>query len=509
MLIRILICVVVISATADVESNIAPVPLELKLMCAAKFDSDILGLYVENVTGSDHVIHIQCSVDGNKGDTLSFRTLQEHFHQFRGISIFLQIRCSNRGEISLPWPMKAQGLVGLVVYNCGMTQKYADFGSLELLTMPDFLRVLEIRNSAWLSDDTDFYKMINPEGLASLTSDYDCGQDSTIEYMVTSNVSYLFTTPSDGRTLAPDLPSDTRVQDNTYGSNQTFNISNQTMYTSSENKSSEDEFLNLLRSLQSLKLQCHFNKLKLLDESIPHVLPIHHFALMVLGATYPELKVMNYSFSGIRQLPEELQDFRKYFPKLELLDLSWNYLTEVEIGTRPRGVDGRFLTLDVRHNLISNLSVENISSWAMADGVLVDIRDNPIYCGCGMQPLLQKIQSGILFVGKLDKYSYIQEMRCAEPLGVRGLRLSEVTLACGKDNEVSSPSLDTDKTVNIIIVSTVAAVVVVVAALLVVVIVNLRLGSERFKRCLMDFSKSPLETDAEAGKDCQKTKEVF
>lgn len=513
MIVPMIRCVIIICVMSGVANGITPIPRDWRPMCTQKLDSNILELYVENVTSSGHVIDVFCNVDGSKGDKLLFRTLRDHLRQVRETSLFLQIRCSNGGVVSLPWPMKARGLVGLVVSNCVLTEKYADFGNPDISNTADSLRVLEIRNSAWLSDDSSLDKMTSAEGLASFTSDYDCGQDSTIEYLVNSNVSYVFPA-TDGGTAAPDAISDTsRNQAAFQDFDHTPIISNHTLNTASENKSNEDAFLKLLDNLQSLNLQCNYAKLKLLDESVPHVLPIQHFALLVQGAKYPELRTMNYSFAGIRKMPPELQDFRKYFPKLQQLDLSWNYLTEVELTASPRGADGRILKLDVRHNLITGISVDKLTAWSEAEDVILDIRDNPLRCGCEMQHAVQVIQSGTFFVGKLARYSYIQEMRCADPLEVRGQRLSEVILSCGGDNHVlDAPPASTrgiGATLDIVVGCTVAAVIILIAALLVLVLINLRLGSELFKKCFSDFSKTAPETVVEAGKVDFKTKDLI
>lgn len=513
------VCVLVICLMVEAATTGSVIPPSWRYMCSAKPDHEILGHYVGS---ADHVVRIECHVKGDTVNILNFQTLRDQLQKVEGVQIFLHVTCSNGGMISLPWPMKANGLVGLKVSECAMTGKYADFKNPEVSEIPDQLRVVDIRNSVWLIDDSAFQAISSPDGLASMTSDYDCGQDGTIEYMTTSNVSTLLfpkseetistptKTKTDGDVESMKLQSSNSASDSNDRTDSHAKKSNfQTMPTppgatdtsaTSENNatdSAEQEYTNMLNNLLSLDIKCNFKELRVIDESISQVMSVDHFLLMISGATYPELRVMNYSWSGIRNLPPELQNFGQYFPKLEYLDLSGNYLTEVHLKPPPRENPGVTLTLDARHNRIANIALTDVLEWASTDGVFVDVRENPLHCGCEMAELLQKMQSDSFFVSNLQKYAYLQELTCFTPARFRGQRLLEVQLECPLRNyfrgRLARSSLSRQFSPVIIGLSVVAGVVVVVAFVVTTVLIVVRRSSPDKMRKLSLRKDSQLE----------------
>ncbi|CAG5115591.1 unnamed protein product [Candidula unifasciata] len=494
-------CVLVGAVEAmDNNNNINPVPLGWEKMCTYRLDSEIVKLYTETAPSSGHVIRLQCHVAGNSEITWHFQTLRDWLRGIPGISVFVDVSCSNGGHISLPWPMKANGVVGVLVSGCILKGKYADFGNPDISLIPDQLRVLEIRNSVWLSDGSGYDILRSPAGLANLTSDYDCGQDSTIEYLVTNNVSDALeldnvrgkplTTDKQpvggfrldvnsflgglGASISDESQTETHLQ-SPYRTDEWMDVdldrsdeedsvhSLEFLFISNGQRrklndrglsiqpamappnsnppktklapelkttSASEEFKQLLQNLLSLDVKCNYEKLRILDESNPQLLPVDHFTLMVQGTRYPELRVMNYSRAGIREMPQELQDFRMYFPKLQYLDLSRNFLTKIPLTSRFGDVSGNSLTLDVRNNLIRSLSVEDLLLWAQNVDVFVDIRDNPFHCGCQMLQFLQKIKSESFFVDNLRRYKYIRDLQCASPPHLKGQKLSNISLSC-------------------------------------------------------------------------------
>lgn len=680
---RLLVCVFIGCVLARVaegayNNNINPVPFGWENMCTYRTDSEIVKSYTGATLPGSHVVHLQCHVAGNSENTWHFQTLRDWLRGIPGISVFVDVSCSNGGHISLPWPMRANGVIGIVVSGCLLSGKYADFGNPDIIHIPDQLRVLEIRNSVWLNDESGFERL--RRGLANLTSDYDCGQDSTIEYLVTNNVTdavelsivgshaaatqrqfrggfhldmngllglrsafisdssefeahsrdhyqtndwldfdvdisdreemhsfmgllspnlptgelndhennhpllsfFTFNIPnleSNGRQngmhsradplnfnlpvrefngrqdsiqsavglfnsklptrdlasgslnlhlptrdLAPgNLNSHLPTRDlasgnlnlhlptrdlapgslnshlptpdltpgnlNSHLSTHDLAHGNSNLLTrdltpdSDSPTSASAEFNELLQKLLALQVTCNYEKLRVLDESNPQLLPIQHFTLMVQGARYPELRVMNYSSAGIREMPQELQDFRMYFPKLQFLDLSRNFLTKIPLTSRFGDASGDSLTLDVRGNLISSISVDDLLLWAQNRDVFVDIRNNPLHCGCQMMNFLQKIKSEAFFAGNLRRYKYIRDLRCASPSHLRGQKLSEVNLRCTAEINLAAapknwePSSTVLSTTNIIIIGSLSAFVVISFVVLIVFfIVHNRVG---------------------------------
>lgn len=88
--------------------------------------------------------------------------------------------------VSLPWPMRAPGLVKLTVVNCGMLDKYADFNT-SAEQIPDSLRVLDVRDCTWLNKAEAVDRVIRNSEI--VTGEYECGQDSTVQFHLYRNVS--------------------------------------------------------------------------------------------------------------------------------------------------------------------------------------------------------------------------------------------------------------------------------------------------------------------------------
>ncbi|BFZ12913.1 hypothetical protein BsWGS_15952 [Bradybaena similaris] len=716
---RLLVCVFigcVLARAAEVaynNNNINPVPLGWENMCTYRTDSEIVKSYSDATQPGSHVVRLQCHVTGNAENTWHFQTLRDWLRGIPDISVFVDVSCSNGGQISLPWPMKANGVVGIIVSGCLLSGKYADFGNPDIFRIPDQLRVLEIRNSVWLNDESGYERL--RRGLVNLTSDYDCGQDSTIEYLVTNNVSdavelsivsshatathrqfkrgfhldvnrvlglsgasisdssefearsqdhYLasdwldmdldtsdredmhsfmglfspilptselndqesnhpllslfnFNIPELGstgrqngihsltdplkfnlpirelnarqdsihsagglsnsklpthglapgkfnshqptrdlvpgnlnshqptrdlvpgnlnshlptRNLAPgNLNSHLPTRDLSPGNlnshlptrnlapgnlnshlptrdlspgNLNSHLPTRNLAPESDGTTSASaEFNELLQKLLSLSVTCNYEKLRTLDESNPQLLPIQHFTLMVQGARYPELRVMNYSSAGIREMPQELQDFRMYFPKLQYLDLSRNFLTKIPLTSRYGEASVDSLTLDVRGNLISSISVDDLLLWAQNTDVFVDIRNNPLHCGCQMMHFLQKIKSEAFFAGNLRRYKYVRDLQCASPSHLRGKKLSEINLRCTAEINLAAapktwqPSAAVLSTTNIIIIGSLSAFLVISFIVLVVFfIVYNRLGKGTSKKHVVTNKSRELSQD--------------
>ena len=442
-------------------------------ICSFTQDGTILGLYVDNVTG-ERVFSVRCYV--GEHDVWSFSTLQAWLKGFAGFSVFLTVECDGRGTISLPWPMKARGLVGLKVTRCRLKEKYADVLNPDVSALPDQLRVMDMRDSVWLSDKGSFEFMIQPEVLMGMSADYDCGQDNTIEYMVISNVTdsldsgppTAFGDDSDtaigsvktssnkaekhigsagaSLELAPVSSTISRKSESTSNLNdllirqsQSPNMSN-TLAVSLVNPTSgtannvatsaESGYQELLKNIQLVQHTCVFKRLQLLDESYPSVMPVHHFSIMVQSGSYPELRTMNYSFSGLPEIPRELREFRTFFPKLAYLDLTKNLIRHVTLPKPPITARSQHLSLDLRYNHITHINLSMVQSWAAVKDVFVDVRFNPLDCDCHMDDLLRALKKTGFFKGPMAAYKYLKELRCYSPLSLRGKRISSIELSC-------------------------------------------------------------------------------
>ena len=102
------------------------------------------------------------------------------------VQVAVDLQCETGGTISLPFPMRAPGLVKLTVFNCRLLDKYADFAT-PAQELGDWMRVQDMRNCVWINDPKDLDFVL--KNFMKITSHYDCGQDSTLVSYIYRNVS--------------------------------------------------------------------------------------------------------------------------------------------------------------------------------------------------------------------------------------------------------------------------------------------------------------------------------
>ncbi|RUS80593.1 hypothetical protein EGW08_011648 [Elysia chlorotica] len=474
----------------DVETIL---PTSWAPICSFTQDNNILGLYVDQLP-AERVFLVKCHVSPN--DVWSFSTLQAWLKSFTGFLVFLTVECRDEAAISLPWPMKANGLVGLKVSGCRLKDKYADVFNPDISTLPDEMRVLDIRDSVWLSDVAAFELMTQSEVLLGMSADYDCGQDSTLEYIVMSNLTDSLSTVT-GSSMGKDrelIDESFKKASNQKDSNQSpaeFALAPGTSAgdpptTSNSNAaSSQKDFLmrllqspnisdalaisvskplsgaannatsptqvgyqDLLKNIQSVDHACVYKRLKVLDESCPSVMSVHHFGIMVQSGSYPELRTMNYSFSGLPEIPQELREFRVFFPKLSYLDLTKNGIRHVALPKSPRTPVSHQLSMDLRHNQITHINLSTVQSWAEIKDIYVDIRFNPIDCGCHMNDLLLAMKSKDFFIDSMAPYKYLKDMKCSSPLSMKDKELASIELVCSSSLIDSREAKDSDNSLS-------------------------------------------------------------
>ena len=119
------------------------------------------------------------------------------------VEVAVDLQCENGGTISLPFPMRAPGLVKLTVFNCRLLDKYADFAT-PAQELGDWMRVQDMRDCVWINDPQDLDFVL--KNFMKITSHYDCGQDSTL-------VSYVYRNVSDENSLENVLQGDSALGD--------------------------------------------------------------------------------------------------------------------------------------------------------------------------------------------------------------------------------------------------------------------------------------------------------
>ncbi|KAH9524503.1 Toll-like receptor 2 type-1 [Bulinus truncatus] len=410
-------------------------------------------------------------------EKINFNSLAGH----RQVIYKLRVSCEAGANISLPWPMKLPGLQELNVTSCVLVDRYLNYPA--GADLPDEMRILDIRDSQWIVGDTNaiLAQSMNSTSI-NISSAYDCGHDDTLEIYVIRNVSDIFETnvtltslsiingaavsvtstpinklqefinqlPSE---LGDDISSSGTVKPETRlikdaekvvsdqinlnsdaakpkQSPSLATLISQQISKTAKNESTtlgpriaEEEFLDLLRKVFNTKLQCNFVKLRHLDQSVAHFTPVTVFEFLVQGALYPTLELMNYSTIGITQFPRELSEWRRFFPKLTYIDLSNNSISQVQLKDFPSKKDTGVVTFNIQRNNITTINMEILNSWAAIEKVIVDIRQNPIHCGCEMGVFLPYLHSQTTFTGRLTPYLYVKYMECATPASLKGRQL--------------------------------------------------------------------------------------
>ncbi|GFR77819.1 Toll-like protein [Elysia marginata] len=372
----------------------------------------------------------------------------------RSVTYTVQVVCLTGANVSLPWPMKVPGIRELYVRHCRLTDRYASYMDPVEASLPDELRVLDIRHSAWVMGSGSRDIGITQEETLNLTSDYECGQDTSLEVMVFRNVSDItdlsfdslnFTTPHkkkkplktpgepQGLMKGAIKPEDSLNKDSgkVVSASQDFKQSlmpppnmDLTNIEDALTKEAQIDFLDLLKKSLNTRTRCQYSKLRLMDESMAQFTPLFHFEFLVQGANYPVLEIMNYSRIGMNELPRELSEWRRYFPKLIFLDLTHNHISSVSVKKFPTLAPTGRVTFDLRYNNITTLSLETLAEWSRVDNFFVDIRSNPINCGCDMKDFILALKTPLNRY--LEQYEYIREMTCATPDNLAGTMLKAV-----------------------------------------------------------------------------------
>ncbi|KAK7114345.1 hypothetical protein V1264_000420 [Littorina saxatilis] len=459
---------------------------------------------------ANHDVNATITCDVKAGDEAQWRLVDlrsslTSLVESTGLEVAVNLQCKDGGSVSLPFPWRSPGLVKLTVYNCRMLDKYGDFAT-PAQNLGDWLRVVDIRNSVWINNPAHMDNILL--NIVNLTSHYECGQDSTM-------VSYIYRNVSDASSLEQltnsaldnlnlddlDLsallgPGDQDLARllNTTGDlggrmNGTVDlfdgvdgggVGGQTSAGATGGGGATDatpgpgsageEVLNVLLEVDKINHRCNYEKLEVQDESLSPTTNRNHFEFMVKDASYPNLRLLNYSSIGMTEVPLELRESRRKFPgsKLGVIDLSHNKIHQVA-NIPPYPSYGIYTTLILQFNNITEINMAMFEAWAAVSDFLIDIRNNPIDCNCEMSDLLRALKNDSRWVRPaMAQYRrHLSVMTCATPPELDGHvigSLSVSDLPCFVAGADLKPAM--------------AALVVVVVILLVLLIVAVKYRKE-------------------------------
>ncbi|PVD20663.1 hypothetical protein C0Q70_18821 [Pomacea canaliculata] len=319
----------------------------------------------------------------------------------KDVKVSFNVTCEQGANISLPWPMKAPGLVELRVRDCILLDQFADFQT-PAEKLSDSLRVLDMQHCTWLTDVQTFLMFYSK--MENMSEEFDCGQDSSLVEYIMKNISRHLRGLSKslsglGQNSGPSKGADTGTI-----------------------------FKKLLEKTDKIDIRCYFSKLQVLDESNTDNFPKHHFEMMVPKNKYPSLRIMNYRNIGLLSVPEQLKQWTRFFPKLEVIDLSYNRIKDLNMEYPfPSNVS---MTLVLHYNNITKISMDILKNWAQIPGLYVDIRHNPINCTCELGNLLDQLNNTTAWTGLAMTYyrSYVPDLTCFTPEALKGRRLGSLSL---------------------------------------------------------------------------------
>ncbi|CAC5389673.1 unnamed protein product [Mytilus coruscus] len=300
------------------------------------------------------------------------------------VTVSLDVTCSSKGVFFLPWPMKARGLIKLNVKGCVLEGFFQD--SLTPTNLKDELQELSLENCVIAVNMKRVIDLFN----TPLTQEIDCGQQ-TVQRSVWHNISYMFTNKMD------DIAIDEYLR-----------------------KFSFDQFFNRLRHI---KYRCNYSNLKYIDDSISRSRGKNRFLLMTAYSDFPKLNTFRWTDNGYRSVPQELIDWRKYFPQLKLLDLSYNNISKFNfLGAPSTEMVSKSdpLVVDLSQNSVAEIPVDMPDYLTGSVPIIVDLTGNPLRCDCNFLRYKKYVMNALK---RFEKYENLSEITCYSAIMHRKIQL--------------------------------------------------------------------------------------
>ena len=172
----------------------------------------------------------------------------------------------------------------------------------------------------------DIIDMLNIAGnISNLDKDYDCGHEETFKYYAFKNISYEF-------------------------------------YNNASLMSAEiiNKVSKMLSKARLIKHKCINKNLEYANLSVKRQESKFHLGLVTTSSVFPSLRVFNLSDNLMSNLAEAFRKWYWHYPKLEIIDLSHKYFTELEFDPSADAWDG----VPVQK---MNMSYNNVSELKGAD----------------------------------------------------------------------------------------------------------------------------------------------
>ncbi|XP_076109840.1 uncharacterized protein LOC143078770 [Mytilus galloprovincialis] len=387
------------------------------------------------ITETNGTYFCYCLIDKNHSGLWDFTAIRKWIlnssYEFQ-----FDLKCVNFSKIALPWPIKAKNIDFVRVKRCTITGFFMDYGNPYIETIPDHLRVMDISNSVVLIGLQDLVTMVT--NFKEVTEDYNCGNDKTLQTLIYANVTYIY-----------DMDEINSLEEG-------------------KSENSEDEIIgagsNMIANTRELDHRCSFNELKEIDQSTSTTKSRYFLSIQTELSTFPKLTFYNLSNTGQIEITKEFQTWWRFFPKMELLDLSYNIISTIDLDPSAYTWSTFKIKIDLRYNNITELSQEDLELLGSLPNVDVDIRYNPIHCECSdhMIELLEIIHDDTKWEAMgLHRYNYLKNMTCNLPDKLKGRKLSEIT-----KSDISCPMFSATSPAPIIVLSICIVILIVIIILL-------------------------------------------
>ncbi|XP_071173662.1 uncharacterized protein [Mytilus edulis] len=305
------------------------------------------------------------------------------------VKVSLNVTCSSKGIFILPWPMKARGLIKLNVKGCVLAEYFSE--SLTPTNLKDELLELFLENCVIASNVKHSIDAFNKP----VSQEIGCGQQ-TLQRSVWRNISYTNTNGMADITIDDFL----------------------------KFFSSLDQFLN--RIIQ-IRYRCKYSYLEYIDESIGSIRSKNSILMMTAYSDFPKLHTFLWTYNGYSSVPKELTDWRKYFPQLELLDLSYNNITKFNFLGAPftnTVSKPEPLVIDLTYNSVTEIPVDMPDYLTGSVAIIVDLTGNPLMCDCNFLRYKNYVMHALKI---FQKYKNLSRITCHSVIMHRKIQLVNYT----------------------------------------------------------------------------------
>ena len=367
-------------------------------------------LLPKTLYGHDEVLYfLKCTIGyGRRWFLDHFRNLVNNLPT-SSYFVALKLECNYVGGVSLPWPMRAKYLRFLSVDKCNIYNYTREYFNESINSIPDTLAYLRLMDPAIHMTIEDLIRILRYSN-TNMTRASTCGPEHAYAWVL-QNMTYVFPKRP---TRKPNLTEIHNVK-----------------------KDAKTYFKDLLKER---KFSCDYKNLNVFDRSRSIRMGAKQIAKMIQDGKYPELKVFNMSGTVLLRIPEKLQDWRLHFPRMQILDLRHNNISDFNAIVDHGRAEEENSTgvVDLRYNNITLISYRALRTLRHHTFVKVDVRNNPYNCMCEMREFvnyLNKPHNNLTKDANVTnyKYLYLKDLRCANPPSVRGRRivsLSDEELGC-------------------------------------------------------------------------------